>query len=212
MPAPYERNQTELHLPFNGEWFCVWGGDKLAINPHRPFIAQRYGFDFAIADDEDRLYRGNVAYNENSYSFGKEIISPAAGEVVEVVGDIPDNTTGEIDTVQTLGNFALVRHAEHQYSVLAQLKRGSLAVRQGQRIKRGEEIGRCGNSGDSTAPHLHFHMQDTPNVSDVLERKLQLATARGIRVHFTGVLLERNAIINARKRALPIRGDRVKNV
>lgn len=62
------------------------------------------------------------------------------------------------------GNFVVIRHAPGEYSFLAHLVPDQITVRVGQQVARGELIGRCGNSGHSTEPHLHFQLQDHPNV------------------------------------------------
>jgi murein DD-endopeptidase MepM/ murein hydrolase activator NlpD len=54
----------------------------------------------------------------------------------------------------------LIQHADGEYCLLAHLKRGSVRVKAGQAVKRGEEVGRCGHSGISTEPHLHFQFQN----------------------------------------------------
>jgi len=58
------------------------------------------------------------------------------------------------------GNSVLIKHADGEYCLLAHLKRGSVRVRTGQTVKQAQEIGRCGHSGNSTEPHLHFQFQN----------------------------------------------------
>jgi murein DD-endopeptidase MepM/ murein hydrolase activator NlpD len=58
------------------------------------------------------------------------------------------------------GNSVLIKHADGEYCLLAHLKRGSVRVRVGEAVKQSQEIGRCGHSGNSTEPHLHFQFQN----------------------------------------------------
>lgn len=60
------------------------------------------------------------------------------------------------------GNYVVIKHAENEYGFLAHLKQGSICVEPGEDVERGQEIGRCGHSGNSSEPHLHFHVHDHP--------------------------------------------------
>ncbi len=57
----------------------------------------------------------------------------------------------------------MIKHNDQEYSFLAHFIPGSIKVKEGDTVKRGQVIGKCGNSGHSTEPHLHFHFQDHPN-------------------------------------------------
>ena len=61
------------------------------------------------------------------------------------------------------GNYLLLQHSPREYSLLAHLKPGSLLVRQGESVRQGQPVAACGNSGNSSEPHLHFQLQDTPD-------------------------------------------------
>lgn len=61
------------------------------------------------------------------------------------------------------GNYVIIRHEGGEYSLLAHLRRGSVRVRPGDRVRQGQVMGECGNSGSSSEPHLHFQVQDHPN-------------------------------------------------
>jgi len=65
------------------------------------------------------------------------------------------------------GNTVIIKHDEHLYTSLNHLKEGSIKVKAGDTIKEGDEIGRCGNSGRSPYPHLHFQIQETPYIGSV---------------------------------------------
>src|SRR3546814_2633745 len=53
-----------------------------------------------------------------------------------------------------------------EYAMLAHLRRGSVAVEAGQQVAAGDELGRCGNSGNTSEPHLHLHLQDAPKFGE----------------------------------------------
>lgn len=130
--------------------------------------AQRYAYDFVITDDDGRTHRGDGTANEEYYCFDEPILAPADGAVVSVRNNHRDyhRTNGWLDPLQRsiLGNNVIIEHAGGEFSVLAHLERGSVAVEPGERVDRGQRIARCGNSGNSTEPHLHFHVQDRSNV------------------------------------------------
>jgi murein DD-endopeptidase MepM/ murein hydrolase activator NlpD len=99
----------------------------------------------------------------NHYAFNKEIVAPADGKVIKVIDGIPDNKPGEMYSNIPEGNCVIIEHANKEYSMLAHLKCHSVMVKEGEMVSRGHVIGACGNSGNSTETHLHFHVMDTPD-------------------------------------------------
>jgi hypothetical protein len=79
--------------------------------------------------------------------------------VALVEDGIPDNRPGELNTRDNWGNAVVIRHGEGLFSVCAHLQPKSLRVKVGDVVTPGMEIGRCGNSGRSAIPHLHFQVQ-----------------------------------------------------
>ena len=66
----------------------------------------------------------------------------------------------------TPGNYVVIDHGNGEYSFLCHLMKGSVSVAEGQPVKAGAQIARCGNSGHATAPGLHYHLQNTPRLFD----------------------------------------------
>jgi hypothetical protein len=205
------QHQTELRLPFNDEWLVFWGGDTLELNHHHDYRVQRYAFDLVMVDETGSFYRGEERTNETSFSFGQPIISPAAGTVLEAVDGMRDNPPGELNTYSLLGNYLLIKHDEDEFSVLAHLKQGSLLVAAGEDVEQGQEIAACGNSGHSTDAHLHYHLQDSDVLARINDHYEEITLARGIKVYFNDLLLERNGIVKPRKECSPVKGDIVSN-
>lgn len=164
-PVP-ERNGTKLSLPFEGRWFVAWGGDTKELNQHHDVPNQRFAFDFLGADAKGRTRKGNSNTNEDFLAFGREILAPADGTVTDVITGVRDNMPGSMNPYSGLGNAVFIQHKEYEVSVLAHLKLGSTRVRVCDRVKKGQVIGLCGNSGNSSEPHLHFHLQNTPIIQD----------------------------------------------
>ena len=169
-----ERNTTKLILPFKGEWFVVWGGDTKEQNYHVVSQAQKNAFDILIIDEKGNSHKTNGATNEDYYAFGKDIIAPCDGEVVLIVDGVKDNKPGELNPINVTGNTVIIKTANNEYLLFAHFKQHSIQVKQGQKVKQGQLLGLCGNSGNSSEAHLHFHIQ---NVED-------MNVATGVKCYF----------------------------
>jgi len=167
-PAPSQflsyQTQTTLHLPFAGEWYVYWGGRSVAQNKHVAARDQRFAYDFLILAPQSRegSYQGSGENNIDYFCFGRPIYAPADGGVINVENELPDNQPGETNSAAVLGNHVILDHGCGEFSFFAHFERGSIAVRSGQRVHRGQLLARCGNSGNSSEPHLHYHLQNTP--------------------------------------------------
>lgn len=158
-------NKASYRLPFDGEWLVLNGGVTPATSHSWGIVTQRYAYDFVVADAENARHLGAGTRGPDYYCFDKPILAAADGEVVAVldaVGQAPFLGYGVADFLarSLAGNHVTIRHAEGEYGFYAHLRRGSVGVKVGDRVSRGQEIGRCGHTGNSTEPHLHFHLQD----------------------------------------------------
>lgn len=168
MSAESYEQRIEYTLPFAGEWIVARGGITPETSHSWEILSQRYAYDFVVVDCTGRRHRGDGSRLEDYYAYEQPILASADGEVVEVVDgirDAPRVGTGWMDwrTPHVGGNSVTIRNAEGEFSYLAHLIRGSIRVRVGQRVERGDQIGRCGHSGHSTESHLHFQVQDDPD-------------------------------------------------
>ncbi len=159
-----ERNTTKMQVPFKGEWSVTWGGDTKELNYHVESVAQKNAFDILIRDSAGSTHKGNGQKNDDYYAFGKELYAPCDGEVVLVVDGVKDNVPGTSNPVYVPGNTVIIKTDLGEYVFFAHFKQHSIVVKQGQKVKAGELLGLCGNSGNSSEPHLHFHLQ---NVEDM---------------------------------------------
>jgi murein DD-endopeptidase MepM/ murein hydrolase activator NlpD len=105
---------------------------------------------------------------EEYHCHGASILAAADGTVVATEDRIhtaPLVGWGVCDFLARsfLGNHVMIHHAEGEFALYAHLSRGSVLVRPGDRVARGQPLGRCGHTGHSTEPHLHFHLQDSPD-------------------------------------------------
>jgi hypothetical protein len=154
------QTKTRLRLPFEDEWYVYWGGRSVAQNRHAVARDQRFAYDFLILK-EGRSFVETGDTNEDYYCFGLPVVAPGAGVVVGVAGDLKENLPGIMSPQQPLGNHVILDHENGEFSFLAHLKKDSVRVTLGQQVAAGTLLGACGNSGNSSEPHLHFHLQTT---------------------------------------------------
>lgn len=192
-----KRNTTKLKLPFDGLWTVIWGGDTKELNHHVGNQAQKNAFDILITDSSGKSHKTNGAVNEDYYAFGKQIFAPCDGQVVLAVDGVKDNKPGVLNPVYLYGNSVIIKTVNNEYLVFAHFKNHSVVVKEGQEVKQGKLLGLCGNSGNSSEPHLHFHIQ---NVEDI-----NIAT--GVKCYFDKI------IVNGKLKTdySPIKGDKIKN-
>ncbi len=164
VPVP-ERNMSTMRLPFEKRWYVFWGGDTQEQNYHVDYAPFKNAFDFVIVDDEVKSYRSTGKTNEDYYAFNQRLFAPCEGEVVLVVDGIKDNVPGMMDPYFAPGNTVIIKTVHNEYVVLCHFKQWSIRVKQGQKVKKGKYLGRCGNSGNSSEPHLHFHIQNVENIN-----------------------------------------------
>ncbi len=176
--AKMDRNKTKLALPFKGEWFTVWGGDTKAQNYHVISKTQKHAFDFLVLDEKDRSYTRSGTRNEDYYAFGKPIYAVCDAEVFKVITGVEDNRPGIMNPTETLGNSVILKTPNEEYIVYAHFEKETIKVKEGDTVLQGQYLGNCGNSGNSTEPHLHLHIQDGPN----------LLTSVGVKCYFENVL------------------------
>jgi hypothetical protein len=142
---------TRAALPVNGR---VW-------------VAQRYAVDWEQLDDANRIYHG-PRENLASYTiFGKEAIAVADATVASITDGLPEQTPGKypenISIDQADGNSVVLDLGDHRYALYAHLQPGKIRVHPADAVKRGQVLGLVGNSGNSVAPHLHFHVVSNPS-------------------------------------------------
>jgi murein DD-endopeptidase MepM/ murein hydrolase activator NlpD len=163
--------RVSLIFPVKGNFAIVFGHASEGDHMER---SQAFGYDIAPLGRRYELLRtGDGTRNEHFAGWGREIRAPAAGVVVRMQADVPDNPTpGAVIDLEArpeghwavLGNGLVIDHGHSEYSLLGHLMKGSLMVREGDRVDAGQVVGRMGNSGHSSGPHLHYHLMDGPEL------------------------------------------------
>jgi len=131
-------------------------------------IAQRFATDWLKYGSDGRAWQGDSTVNANWYGHGEPLLAVADGQVAAIKDGIPENVPlasarAVPITLETVGgNYVIVDIGGGRYAFYAHLVPGSVAVQVGDRVRRGQVLGKLGNSGNSDAPHLHFHLGDGP--------------------------------------------------
>lgn len=147
-------SSVSYRLPVQGNW-----------RVHRTHYGSRsdqaYAVDLVLDEDLPGRSRVNTEYP----SYNQPIVADAPGIVVTAVDGVPDNVPGVVNKYDMHGNYVVIDHQNGEFSLMAHLIPGSLKVRPGQPVNAGSEIGRCGNSGHSTMPHLHWQVMTNANAN-----------------------------------------------
>ncbi len=152
--------KSKMNLPFTGEWYVVWGGRTIEQNYHAAYMDQRFAYDLLIVKNGSS-YQGDKEKNESYFCFGEPVISPADGVVVAVTNNVPDNIPGVMNPEQPAGNYVVIDHENGEFSIIAHFMKDSICVQEGDRVSGRDLLGLCGNSGNSSEAHIHYHIQDS---------------------------------------------------
>ncbi len=159
----FERFKAVIpELPFYGEWLISQG--------HRGDITHKdkwkFAWDFVVIDASGSEFSGKGTTLKDYYCYNLPVIAPLEGIVVRVVDGIPDNAIGETNIASNWGNTVIVDHGSGVFSSASHLVPQSIKVAVGDKVKKGDALGACGNSGRSPTPHLHFQFQATDKLGD----------------------------------------------
>lgn len=170
-------------FPLAGTW-TVAAGASLHSH-HRWAVPEEFALDLVQVDARGRTFRTEGAANADFHAWGAPVRAIADGRVVRVVdrfedgailrrqpGEAPEAYLGRVQQAQMalfaqgldaiVGNVVVVAHPGGEHSHYAHLQRGSVRVAAGDEVKAGQVVGALGNSGNSTEPHLHFHVTEGP--------------------------------------------------
>lgn len=178
------RSPNEYHFPLAGTWYV--GAAPSLHSHHRWATNQEFALDLVALGGNGRTHKGQGARLDDYYGYGKDVLAVADGVVVEAVSDAtegneglrqPGESTEDYDKRSAMaqnellakspkavaGNYVILRHEGGEHSHYIHLKQGSVKVKAGDAVKRGQAIGQLGHTGNSTEPHLHFQLTDGPD-------------------------------------------------
>ena len=196
-PTTHENDSTKtvLHLPFRGAWTIFWGGKTMDQNYHVVARDQRFAYDI-VKTKGGVSHEGEGKRNDEFYCWNQPILAPAAATVTVAVDGVVDNAPGSMNAAQRAGNHVILDHGNGEWSLFAHFKRGSLRVKPGEKVAAGDTLGLCGNSGNSSEPHLHYHLQNGPTFGD----------AEGLPAQFVDYIADDKPVA----RGIPVRGQVVR--
>ena len=171
---PVGRGPVAISSPLRGTHWLAGNGPSSTSGHRRALIpidghaaiAQRFAIDWVRIRDEGKTFQGDEKDNKNYYAYGNDALAVADGVVTEVKDGIPENVPGINSravpiTLETVGgNHVILDIGGGHFAFYAHLQPGSLRVKLGDKVRRGQVIGLVGNSGNSTEPHLHFHIEN----------------------------------------------------
>lgn len=217
-----------LEPPLRGRRWLVVNGCCDVINPHRAavmafsgtiYVAERFAIDFVRLDGDGRLFIGPVDQLTSYGYFGVPVYAVADGAVAVVKDGDPEEVPGRLPAGKTVGNaggnYVVLYIGGGRYAFFAHLKTGSIRVKHRDRVRAGDVLGYLGNSGNTTAPHLHFHVMDavSPLVANGLpyvftsftgEGRLPLGDIAPVFLEGKPGLVDRDALAGPHKDQLPL--------
>lgn len=151
---------VKLRLPLEDTWHVLWGGRSWEDNRHASVSDMRFALDL-LQREKGTSARGKGLENDDYFAWNQPVVAPADGVIVVAEDGIADNVPNKAPGGNLYGNLLVIDHGTDEFTLLGHLKKGSLSVRVGDRVTKGQRIARVGNSGMSTEPHLHFQLMDT---------------------------------------------------
>lgn len=175
-------SQSALSVPLKGTLFILDGNDLYAnhrrFDINHPLVRdvldmhsnpELFAIDFTVVDSAGNHYSGEWDNNSSHYIWGNTVYAPADGKVIAINNQYEDNKPGTLNfRIQDAkmnrdllsGNCVAIDHLNGEYSFLVHLQKGSVIVKEGEIVKKGQPVAKVGNSGSSMYPHLHYQLVD----------------------------------------------------
>jgi murein DD-endopeptidase MepM/ murein hydrolase activator NlpD len=201
LPIKSDFAKNTYIFPLRGVFYAGWGASF--HTGHRWAIPEEFALDIAKLSGEGLSHKGDGSRFEDYYAYGADVLAAADGRVTDAADDQPEDPAAmqrpnesqeayfaRLQKDQAgrlakgmgalLGNYVMVDHGRSEYALYAHLQPGSVRVHTGDRVKAGDVIGKLGSSGNSTEPHLHFHVCDS----------LDPLMSAGIPVNFSNITIQ----------------------
>jgi murein DD-endopeptidase MepM/ murein hydrolase activator NlpD len=184
IPIKSEFAQNDYIFPLRG--VCYVGYGASFHTGHRWAIPEEFALDIAKVGESGLSHKGDGTRFDDYYAYGADVLAAADGRVTSVANDQQEDPSAMQRPNETqeayfarlqkeqgerlakgltaiTGNYVMIDHGKNEYSLYAHLHPGSGGIRVGDQVKAGDVIGKLGSSGNSTEPHLHFHVCDKPD-------------------------------------------------
>jgi murein DD-endopeptidase MepM/ murein hydrolase activator NlpD len=201
IPIKSEFATNKYIFPLRGIWYVGYGASL--HTGHRWAIPEEFALDIAKIGESGLSHKGDGTRFDDYCAYGADVLAAADGHVISAANDQPEDPSAMQRPSETqeayfarlqkeqgerlakglkaiTGNYVMIDHGKNEYSLYAHLQPGSVCVEVGAQVKAGDVIGKLGSSGNSTEPHLHFHVCDK---SDPL-------MCAGIPVNFSNVTIQ----------------------
>jgi len=175
-------SQTVFTLPLRGQWYN--GAGASFHTHHRWTPMEEFAYDFVRVGPNGQTHRRDGARFADYFAYGEPVFAAAPGRVVFAVADETEDASAMKRPEETIeayfdrlrqaqgerlargprgigGNQIIIDHGNGEFSFYGHLRPRSVLVREGQQVERGQQIAAVGSSGNSTEPHLHFHVCDS---------------------------------------------------
>lgn len=182
-PLPF-RQKTRLQAPMPGR-VLVWDGHDFYAHHRRWDFSSaalkrlgivsnpgRYSLDLVIVNSDGAFHSGSGNKPEEYFSYRTPIVAPGGGTVVALANDASDEPSEPTqaafkqDPMRAIyGNYVTIDHGNGEFSQLGHLKKGSVRVHVGDRVRPGQQIAEAGESGTSIFPHLHYQLVNGPSIT-----------------------------------------------
>jgi murein DD-endopeptidase MepM/ murein hydrolase activator NlpD len=184
IPIKSEFAQNNYIFPLRGVWYVGYGASF--HTGHRWAVPEEFALDIAKVGESGLSHKGDGTRFDDYYAYGADVLAAADGRVTSVANDQQEDPSAMQRPNETqeayfarlqkeqgerlakgltaiTGNYVMIDHGKNEYSLYAHLQPGSVGIRVGDQVKAGDVIGKLGSSGNSTEPHLHFHVCDKPD-------------------------------------------------
>jgi len=159
----FDRKTPQPFLPFLGTWTVYQSFDDQWTHQGN----WKYAYDFVITDEKNNTYCNQGISLLDYYCYGKPILSPVEGTVVDLFMGLKDCPIGEVDKNHNWGNYIIIWSIFGYYVELSHFQENSIKVKIGDAVKTGTVLGNCGNSGYSPQPHIHIQVQKWPYLGSI---------------------------------------------
>jgi hypothetical protein len=195
--------------PLAQEWWVGHGGRAELINYHHTASMQRNAVDI-MQLGEGGIHRPGRTDLPSYYIYDQPVLAPAEGTVTYLLDGRPDQQIGSVDERYPSGNQLVVDIGGGRYLMMGHLRQGSITVNVGERVREGQQIARVGNSGNTSAPHIHIQAQTLPiALGDIntIDLPQMLRTLHTYPLLFRDASLIRDGLETSPSAVDPRRGD-----
>jgi Peptidase family M23 len=184
IPIKSEFAKNKYIFPLRGVWYVGWGASL--HTGHRWAVPEEFALDIAKVGESGLSHKRDGTRFDDYYAYGADVLAAADGRVTSAANDQQEDPSAMQRPNETqeayfarlqkeqgerlakgltaiAGNYVMIDHGKNEYSLYAHLQPGSVVVHVGDQVKAGDVIGKLGSSGNSTEPHLHFHVCDKPD-------------------------------------------------